>query len=198
MKRLARDMMAAVPVLLLLPVWAARAQTGFACPNAGTIVVSGGQKYVWDGYEPDDPVICDGTHPDGRHIRRLYGWFDPDDIAPGGDRSVRLALQALFSGKKSEVTFRIITKEGVTDSYTWRRLGQEILKFGVRFADTTIYQSDEFFVLLRGSTPVGCGRRSKLWFDPTTGVFVKAKLVSMYGPGEPSGRGWTVHSVKTP
>jgi hypothetical protein len=189
--------MAVALVLLLLPV-CARAQGGFACPKAGTIVESaGGWKSVYDGPEPNYPVVCKVTDPHGRHLRRLYSWFNEDDIAPGGDRRARLALQMLFSGQKSEVTFDLIYY-GMTVSQTWRRLGQETLILGGRPTDTIIYQRDEFFVLSKGSTPVGYGRSWKMWFDQSTGVFFKFKLMSMYGPGRPPLGEWEALSVTTP
>jgi hypothetical protein len=183
--------------LLLLPAWA-RAQTSFVCPKAGTIVESrGGRKLVYAGTEPNDPVICKVTYPDGRHVRRLYGWYDPDNVAPGGDRSARLALQALFSDQKSEVTFHLITISVGQVSHTWRRLGRETIMLGEHPAEATIYQEDDFYVVL-GKTPKGFGRSWKLWYDPSTGVIVKFKLISVSGPGHPPVREWTARSVATP
>jgi hypothetical protein len=144
-KRLARILMAVVPIFLLLPAWA-RAQTGFACPKAGTIVDSAGGKYVYAGPEPGDPAVCRVNSPDGRHLRRPYSWYGEEALTPGGDRSARPALQALFSGDRSEVTFDLMTIQLGKVSDTWRRSGRETLMLGGhQSVDTIVYQHENFF-----------------------------------------------------
>ena len=73
------SIIATVLVFLLISA-EARAQTGFTCPKAGTIVNTGRYRSIYRGADPSDPVVCLITHPDGHTVRRLYDWYDPETL----------------------------------------------------------------------------------------------------------------------
>jgi hypothetical protein len=136
----------------------------------------------------------------GKHVRRLYCVYDVDNAVPGTDRPAHLALQELFSGKKNEVTFGwVFSGRGWGSPQTWKRLGQETLMIGGFSVDTMAYLYTDSIVFDLGPHVRFAQQEWELWFDPSTGVFVKGKLMSMSGPGAPPlVREWMVISITKP
>jgi hypothetical protein len=177
----------------------ARAQNGFACPRAGTVVQFSNGKQIYDGSEPDDPVLCRVTLQSGRHVRRLYNWFIIDDWIPGHDKPVRRAMQALFSGQENEVTFDVFPSNlDHRIPQTWRHLSQETLAIGGHLIATTIYRHEiSAFFPWGNRWTRSMDRAWNLWFNSSTGIFVKQKLIWHAGIGTPP-VDWVALSVTIP
>ena len=177
---------ATVVAICLGPASLVRAQSGgFACPKAGVTVTfkvpASGVEWTdtYHGADPNDPMVClvtgaTPTRGSGEH-RLLYDYFYFTVDYPGIVESKRLrtALQLLFSGQKSQVTFtyRAFTPwTGGKGPYrfedTWTRLGHDTIQIGSRDIDVVSIEQKSTREL---DNPV----TARLWYDPESGVFLK-------------------------
>jgi hypothetical protein len=98
-------------LLALAPSVSSLAADEIACPPAGTVTRSinslGEYTTRWQGADPIDSSIClsvdrqdAGAHNGKiRQRRRIFGWYDVDDMQGRDPNKIRVALAALLSGR---------------------------------------------------------------------------------------------------
>jgi hypothetical protein len=199
MKQIAHSIPVILSVWVLISVQAL-AQTGFRCPKAGTIVERDTVKIRYSGADPSDPFVCRATLPNRRQLLLFFNVYLMRNLEPGGNKPAEIALQKLFSGDQSSVMFDLALQlspseyQNVSAHNTWTRVGTETMKIGERSIEATVYSVELSWV--EGST--AGHSKSQLWFDPQTGVFIKRKPISAWGPSMTLGSEWQVRSITTP
>jgi len=192
---------AAVVIAVVSPgvVYADASAGGFTCPKPGTVVKSAnGMSVVYHGTEPGDSVVCLKTSSIGRDLKELYNWYSVDS---GRDpTAARAAMQDLFSGKVSKVSFETdVTFANVrrtpgprTYLNTWSRVGEDVLAIDGRQIRTVVFDYER-----EGEYLVGFHGKWKIWFDPSSGLFLKGAFTPIKGTPREN-PDWQVVSITVP
>jgi hypothetical protein len=150
----------------------------FICPKAGTVEVRSLGRIQYTGSSATDPYVCKRLNIWGKPQARLFNFY------PVGDADyadVRAALSEIFSGKQTRVSFNHARPpRGIPFRETWTFLRRENVTVAGKTFNTIVFDREELQLLpFTGDTAFHA--HDVLWFDPETGLWVKAQFHPLSG-----------------
>jgi len=161
----------------------------FKCPKSGTVIETTTQAQINErtslGADPADPTLC--ISKSGFTTTETYYSRFSRNIGAEGLAELRQGLADLFAGRKEQFTSRFQTASAgggrFTYEQTWCRLGSEAIGLAGRQVQTVVFEKAE------RNLEANFQGVEKIWYDPTSGVWLKRMATA----GGETSRNWAIN-----